>query len=921
MNIQNHPIRVLLVDDDEDDYIVVRDLLSGLSSIEFILKWVSDYGAALDAILSSEFDVCLLDYRLKERNGLELMQEAVNRGAMTPIVFLTGQEGYDLDLEAMSKGAADWLTKGELKAALLERAIRHAMERQRKRVELIKAKRVIQALSECNHAVIHIEDEAELLRAVCRIVVDVGGYLMAWVGYAEDDRDRTVTPVAQYGYEKEYLETVNITWRDAERGRGAVGACIRTGFPSIIRSVGGQAEAAPWRVEALKRGYASVIGLPLFLDGRRLGALCIYSSETDAFDSEEVEFLVKLSGNLSYGIGVLRLRKARMQAEESLKQANLDLERRVGERTFELVKVNAELRKEVEERRRTEEALKEGERKFRAIFDQTFQLMGLLTVDGRLIEANRTALQSIGVKESDVIGKLFWETPWWKHSTELQEILRVAVKKAAAGEFVRFEAAYPSADGSLHCMDFSLKPVMDEAGGIVFLIPEARDINERKRAEKALQESEVRLKIAMDLAKLVQWEYDFKTGMFSFDEQFYALYGTTSQHEGGPLMAAEPYARKFIPPEESHLVAEAIAKALATTDPNFTHQLEHRIIRADGEERYIIVRFGVVCDQTGRIVKVRGANQDVTERKRAEVALRDSETRLRAIADSARDAILMMDPDGRITFWNPAAERILGYTKEEASGQNLHRLLAPQRYHAAHDEAFPNFVETGRGEAIGKTLELVARRKDGSEIPVELSLSDVFMNGWQAVGLLRDITERRQAEEALKESKQQLANIIDFLPDATFVINNEGEVIAWNKAIEEMTGVEASDMLGKRNYEHALPFYGERRPILIDLVRKPQDEMWSKYVNIARSAAEIAGEAYMPALRAGKTYLYGTASALRDSSGNIVGAIESIRDITERKLAEDALRESEERFSRFFRASAAGLSITSLSDGQFVEHK
>jgi DNA-binding NtrC family response regulator len=109
MIMQSRPIRVLLINDDEDDYIVVRDLLSDLSSMEFILKWVSGYEAALDAILSSEFDVCLLDYRIKDRNGLELMQEAASRGAMTPIVFLTSQRGYDQGLEAMSKGAADWL--------------------------------------------------------------------------------------------------------------------------------------------------------------------------------------------------------------------------------------------------------------------------------------------------------------------------------------------------------------------------------------------------------------------------------------------------------------------------------------------------------------------------------------------------------------------------------------------------------------------------------------------------------------------------------------------------------------------------------------------------------------------------------------------------------------------------------------------
>jgi len=141
MNMQSNPVRVLLIDDDEeDDYTVVRDLLSDISSIEFILKRVSDYGAGLDAILSCEFDVCLLDYRLNERNGLELMREAVSRGAMTPIVFLPGQGDSGLDLEAMSKGAADWLTKGELSATLLERSISHAIERQQQRKEQIKAK-------------------------------------------------------------------------------------------------------------------------------------------------------------------------------------------------------------------------------------------------------------------------------------------------------------------------------------------------------------------------------------------------------------------------------------------------------------------------------------------------------------------------------------------------------------------------------------------------------------------------------------------------------------------------------------------------------------------------------------------------------------------------------------------------------------
>jgi PAS domain S-box-containing protein len=778
MNMQSYPIRVLLIDDDEDDYAIVRGLLSDFSSAEFTLEWISDYGAALGAILSGDFHVCLLDYVLQERNGLELMQEAVSLGALTPIIILTGRGDYDLDVEAMSKGAADWLTKVELSEALLERSIRHAMERQRKKMELIKAKRIIQALSESNHAVIHCKDETELLCAICRIVVEVGGYRMAWVGYAEDDRDRTVRPVANYGYEENYLKAVNITWKDTKRGRGPAGTCIRTGIPSVIRSIGAaQGEFESWRREALNRGYASVICLPLFLDEQRLGTLCIYSSETDAFDTEEVEFLVKLSGNLSYGIGVLRLREARKSAEALLIEANLSLEKRVEDRTAELIGLNAELRKEAEERSRTEEALKKGERKFRAIFDQTFQLMGLLTVDGILIEANRNALQFAGIEESEVTDKPFWETPWWTHSSELQDTLRAAVKKAAVGECVRFESVHFAADGSPHVVDVSLKSVTDETGGVCFLIAEARDIDVRKRAEQAL---------------------------------------------------------------------------------------------------------------------------------------RDSETKLRAIAESARDAILMMDTGGLITYWNPAAELIFGYTKEEVAGKNLHELLAPQRYHEAHKAAFPRFVETGQGEATAKkTLELMARRKDGAEIPVELSLSAVFLNGWQAVGLLRDITERKRAEEAIIQSQQQLADIIDFLPDATFVIDRDGKVIAWNRAMQEMMGIGAAAMLGMGGYEYALPFYGERRPILIDLVLKQNEEIEAKYLTLERNGSVLAARSYIPDLRGREAYLFGTASALYDSRGNVVGAIESIRDITGQKRMEEAVRRAEEKYRDIFENSVTGIFQTS----------
>ncbi|MFA6411630.1 MAG: PAS domain S-box protein [Syntrophales bacterium] len=127
--------------------------------------------------------------------------------------------------------------------------------------------------------------------------------------------------------------------------------------------------------------------------------------------------------------------------------------------------------------------------------------------------------------------------------------------------------------------------------------------------------------------------------------------------------------------------------------------------------------------------------------------LRESESRLKAITGSARDAIVMMDPAGMVTYWNPAAEVLFDYTSDEAMGRNLHDMIAPLRYHVAHLAALPEFKRTGRGGAVGKTLELQARRKDGREIMVALSLSAVHIKGgWHAVGIIRDITEQKIAE-------------------------------------------------------------------------------------------------------------------------------------------------------------------------------
>jgi len=195
-----------------------------------------------------------------------------------------------------------------------------AAERRRAEEELRRVNRALKALSECNQALVRATEESDFLHDICRIVVQVSGYRLAWVGLAEQDENKTVRPVAQMGYEEGYLDTVNIMWADTERGRGPTGTAIRTGKPSMARNILVDPNFAPWRAEATKRGYASSIALPLLADGRAFGALNIYAAEPNAFDDEEVKLLTELADDLAFGIMALRARAAHERAEERIQR-------------------------------------------------------------------------------------------------------------------------------------------------------------------------------------------------------------------------------------------------------------------------------------------------------------------------------------------------------------------------------------------------------------------------------------------------------------------------------------------------------------------------------------------------------------------------------------------------------------------------
>jgi PAS domain S-box-containing protein len=202
-----------------------------------------------------------------------------------------------------------------------------------------RAETALKVLSECNQAVVRATDEASLMHDVCRILTRQGGYRLAWVGFAEQDEQRSVRPVAQAGFEEGYLDTVDITWRDEERGRGPSGRALREGRPVVMRDIASDPAFRPWRKEALKRGYSSSIALPLTIDGQRIGVLNIYSAMTDDFDVEETNLLQEMALDLAYGIQHIRARSELVQSHELLK-ASEHRYRKLADATSEAVAIH-----------------------------------------------------------------------------------------------------------------------------------------------------------------------------------------------------------------------------------------------------------------------------------------------------------------------------------------------------------------------------------------------------------------------------------------------------------------------------------------------------------------------------------------------------------------------------------------------------
>ncbi|MDS4057847.1 MAG: PAS domain S-box protein, partial [Candidatus Contendobacter sp.] len=268
--------------------------------------------------------------------------------------------------------------------------------------------------------------------------------------------------------------------------------------------------------------------------------------------------------------------------------------------------------RDITDRKQVEAALRESERLFRAVFEQAPHFIGILDLEGNVLKVNVTATDFARIRPEDVYGKPFWETPWWQHSQEEQERLRNAIRRVAQGELIHFETTHPAQGGELHAVDFTLKPVRDETGQVVVLVPEGRDITERKRAEAQLRENSKFLNTLLDAIPVPVFYKDAVGRYIGFNEAFTEFYGKKRQELVGKSVF------DLAPKELAEIYH---AKDLEVFQHPIPQVYESRVIDARGVAHDVIFHKAAFVDSNHHVRGLIGVILDITDRKQVEEEL------------------------------------------------------------------------------------------------------------------------------------------------------------------------------------------------------------------------------------------------------------------------------------------------------------
>ncbi len=435
-------------------------------------------------------------------------------------------------------------------------------------------------------------------------------------------------------------------------------------------------------------------------------------------------------------------------------------------------------------------------------------------------------------------------------------------------------------DGSEINIQSSTSVLKDESGTAIGVVAVNRDVTERKRVQEALRQSEELVRTVLNIMPVGVWTIDEK-GMINFGnsaaQQIWAGAEYIGQDKYDVFKAWWADTGKLLEPDEW-----SAARAMVSGEAVLNDELE--IEAFDGTHKFMLNSAVPLRDNAQKIIGAVVINQEITERKQIEQALRESENRFRSLIEAAPIATVITNEQGQITLFNKQAERVFGYTREETIGQPV-EILMSESLRDVHPAYRDSYMEQPSVRRMSSGKEFNALRKDGHQFPAEIELSYVHTtNGLLVMSFVMDITERKKAEQALRESEMRFGLLVNGVRDyAIYLLDPDGNVVTWNQGAERIKGYTAQEIIG----ENFSRFYAPEETAK----GEPQ-----RILKIAASEGHFTSEGERVRKDGSRFWAEVEVTALKDSEGHLFAYAKVTRDLTERRKAQETLRQSEERY-------------------------
>ncbi|MHB8905536.1 MAG: PAS domain S-box protein [Melioribacteraceae bacterium] len=732
-----------------------------------------------------------------------------------------------------------------------------------------KLNRIYAVLSNINQVIVRVHDIDRLFNEICRIAVEDGKFRMVWIGMVNTD-SKKVEVAASAGFTSDYLAKINIDLNDEKRSQGPTGRTIISGSHFISNDIEHDESMIPWRDDAKKHGYKSSASFPIKVFGKVHGVFNMYSSEAGFFDEDEIKLLDELAMDISFALEFIEREAQRKEAEEFLL-------------------------------------------KFRMGIERSGDAVLLTNPDGTIVYVNPAFENIFGYTKEEAIGK----TPRiLKSNTLNQEYYKNFWNDLLTKKPVIHEIVNKTKDGRQLSIEASINPIINKQNEIIGFLAIERDITERKQAEETLQESEERFRRlfeeSTDPILLLDQKY-----FFDCNPAALSILQLKSKDEIGNKTPWD-LSPEFQP--DGKLSSEKAVEMILTAKQNGYHRFEWVHTKKDGTNFFVEVMLTPIALHGEEIFHV--IWRDITDRKRAEESLRKSEEQLELFFTQSLAGFFFMMLDEPIS-WDKAEdkEKALDYiithqriTKVNDAMLAQYRATREQFIGLTLADFFTHDIEQGRRflrqlfDTGHLHVETDERRFDGTQMWAEgdyICLYDANRCITGQFGVQKDITERKRAEEALQENEERLRTIIETEPECVKIVDRDGQLLEMNAAGLAMLEAESLSEVQQRTLlNFILPEY-----------RASFGAMHKRVMSGENGVLEFE----VMGLRGTRRWLETHAAPMRDATGEVVKLLGVTRDITERKLTEEALRDSENRYRSVIEHASEGIIIYDMATRRVLD--